>query len=335
MLGAPLDDWERDPEEARGFEREAFYSDAAAQACEAKDFLEQDRRTWVHYPYDSLSELVGPISPGEYHLLLALSGNGKTTFLMNVIHQWVARGTKVYCLPFEQDPRTMRLMLAGLYLQADPRLVARLDWGALPTGTRENVETHLLMQTEEWMADRIRFDGSTQVGPRELRTLMRVAARQGYQVFVVDHFDRFRNTQYLDTKLLAEGLKEGAKETGMAVLCANQVTRVKSAATAFRRTTPPGIDDCKSGNTVGENADSILALYRPLIEGMTKADRMQVSSGLRKVEDFIDNAKMGVKVEKSRWTSHAGRTVLLTYDRAMLSDPATQRRDAWEARNDV
>lgn len=313
-------------------EREALHAEAAGQIIDARDILETDPLRWVRYPWESVHQLTGPIAPGEYHLLVALSGNGKSTFVMNALHGWLTRKRRCYVLGFETDPRVLRLMLAALYLQVDPRLVARLEWTQLPPGTRDQVETHLLMQSEDWYCDLLRFDGSTQVGWRELEATMALAARAGYELFVVDHFDRFDAPSYRDTKRLAEGLKEGAKAHGLAVLCANQVSRVTRGTPAFRRTTPPEIEDVKNGSVVAENCDAMLSIYRPLLPTMTKADRAMVTSGLKSVEDWIDRHAMGLKIVKSRWTSHAGRSVTLRYDQGQLTDPATDALEAMEAR---
>lgn len=307
--------------------------EAVAQALAAHDAIEEhDPATWVRYPWAGLDALVGAMSPGELHTVLALSGNGKTTLLVNLLHEWLMRKTRCYVLGFETDPKLLRLMLAGCYLKVDPRLVARLAWDQLPEGTQDQVETHLLMQTEAWHTDLLHLDGSTYVGPRELDQIMRTAHKAGYQVLLVDHFDRFDARSYQDTKLLAEGLKEGAKAYNLAVLCANQVSRVTRGTPAFRRTTPPSLDDSKGGNVLGENSDAILSLFRPLVAEMTKADRAMVTAGLRPVEDFIDHRRMGVKIEKSRWTSHAGQTTYLTYTQGLLTDPATEAEDAVASR---
>jgi hypothetical protein len=333
--GYDLDDVLNPPDVAREAEREALRSEAIQQTVDAHHLLHSDPTHWTRYPYDSIARLVGPIAPGEYHLLLALTGNGKTTWLLNVLNEWTVTPTRTYGLFFEQPPTIMRLMLAGLALGYDPRLVARLEWAQLPEGAKAAVDTHLLWQGADEMTARVYFDGNTQVGPHELDRTMARAARNGYTVFVVDHFDRLDARSYSDTKKLAEGLKEGAKNYQLAVLCANQVSRVKVTGTIWRTVTPPGVDDCKGGQVVAENADCILSLYRPLVEGFTKADRALVAAQLSPVEDFINPLAMGVKVVKSRWTSHAGKTVQLAYHAARLRDPETDARFTQETRYGV
>ena len=55
-----------------------------AQTDEAQDALCLERDAWLRLPWPSLDDVVGGIGLGNVWFVGGFSGNGKTTFLMNL-----------------------------------------------------------------------------------------------------------------------------------------------------------------------------------------------------------------------------------------------------------
>lgn len=297
----------------------------------ARDWLEQDPKTWVHLPWDTITEAVGALHPGAFWLVGAYTGAGKSTFLANTLMHFAAAKLRTYYLPLEQPPELVRLMWAALACGYDPNLVVQLKWPLLPPNARQEVSAYLDWQESDIGRRLVFFDDVSSPGVRELEDTLSRAGRQGFRVVVIDHFNRLAQPRYEDTVALARVIKETAKAYQLAILVAGQLNR-GDGRNPLRMYLPPTIEDVKGGNVVVEECDVALGLYRPLIETVTKADLALVKAGQKDVGPFIAPNAAGIKVLKHRFGSNTGRIFTLTYERGRLRDPETTTRDLLEER---
>jgi replicative DNA helicase len=331
VLDYGYDDYEDTPAAAHAAEAEAMRGLSLEQVDGAREWLRQDPLRWVRLPWDTLTEAVGALHPGAYWLVGAYTGAGKSTFLSNCLMDFAARGTRTYYLPLEQRPDMVRILWAGLACGYNPNHVAQLEWGRLPPNARTEVQAFLDWQESDRGRDIVFFDEVSTPTVGELRATIARAGRQGYQVMVIDHFNRMAQPRYQDTVDLAQALKEGAKEWGLALLVAGQLNR-GDGRNPLRMYLPPTIEDVKQGNVIVEEADVALGLYRPLQATASKADLALVRAGMKDVAAFVEPNTVGVKVLKHRFGPNTGRTYRLTFKAGRISDPITEHRDTTEAR---
>jgi replicative DNA helicase len=82
----------------------------------------------IHWPWQAVNDLAGPLVPGRLTYIAAFPGGGKTTFLTHCLYYWLASGRSVLYLPLEADPGEVYTRLACLELgvSADEALSFRL-----------------------------------------------------------------------------------------------------------------------------------------------------------------------------------------------------------------
>ena len=93
---------------------------AHEQAYGAYMDLKRPESDYLHLPWPSVDTLIGGIQPGTVGLVVAGSGQGKTSFLMSMTHLLLNRERCVYYLGLETTPPVLRTQLACLRLNLHP-----------------------------------------------------------------------------------------------------------------------------------------------------------------------------------------------------------------------
>jgi hypothetical protein len=114
--------------------------------------------------------------------------------------------------------------------------------------------------------------------------------------------------------------KELAKEYGIVIVFTSQQGRVKDGdrLAAFR---PPDISALKGAGTIEEESDAVLFLYRPLRQGLTRADFTAFRAGEKNLRDLLMPERMAVAIGKHRLDGDAlGKQVMLRVSRGKVTD---------------
>lgn len=287
-------------------------------------------------PWDSLHEIVGHLWPESFWVVAAATGNGKSTFLMQLVDAWASDKRRVYMLPLEQPAELMRQYWAALANNLDPMRVLENDWPHLPAKARQAVTGHLEWQVHpEGGRNLVRFSGTQFVGAAQIVKEFEQADAFGASVIVIDHLHR------LDTEggngwtalvKLCQTIKECAKVFRIPVLAAAQLHRDKEGD-VLAPFLPPKPTAIQGGEVVRQECDVAIGLFRPLIETFNAEDAREVRLGKAKIRPFLEPNTVGVHVLKHRVRGKAlGEILKLRYEHGRITCEQTAKRLQWEDR---
>lgn len=304
------------------------------QTVAAEDRLALDFTRCPRLPWDSLHAAVGHgMLPDQVWILAASSGHGKSTTVMNVVNALATARKRVYMLPLEQPTDVMRIYWAALDIGLPTALVLKNDWANLPSTAREDLSVHLGWQRAGG-ADVVHFSDEPFVDEKRLEAAYLEAAEFGADVVVIDHVHRLElsGDDWRAWKRMCQKLKELAKHYRIPVLGAAQLNRGQGPMDRLKAFLPPHVDQIEGGKVLEQEADVILACYRPLIDAMTSDDAKAVRMGAP-VKPFLAEHTIGFHLLKSRITGAVGDIVKLEYRHGKIICPQTEERLTWEKRN--
>lgn len=202
-----------------------------------------------------LDRLLSGLVAGEYIVVAADPGGGKTSFALNV--------TEINCL--DDNP----VQFFSLEMRRDP-LVLRLGSGL--TGIN-----HLKFRNGSWMSedelDRacqafenikgwpLWIDDSGGLAPRELYARGRMQVAKGAKLIVVDYLQKIAapgDSGYERATLASEAVRQLAKDTAVPVLCISQLSRRKDRASQ-----KPELFDLRDSGAIEQDAHAVIMLWRP------------------------------------------------------------------------
>lgn len=291
-------------------------------------YLETDPEAGgVRFPWTRLDALVGPLRSHYLTLVGADTGNGKTSVMMHLLHEWQARGRRVYMVSLEIDPFLLRLYWACLATGCDPRPVIQKGKQGLPEESLTQIQRHMTWQAGSRDAShRVRFSSWRRLAIADLHPMMVEARTQGADVILLDHLHEIdidgpevRGTGYDRWVSCCRLLKELVREFQIPVVAAAQFHRDK----AFDRLAPflpPKDTAFQGGHKLLQVADVALGLYRPLTSLITKGEMVRLRAGLLNIRDFISQGQIGCAVLKHRWQDQRGKVCTLRYTQGYITD---------------
>jgi replicative DNA helicase len=284
--------------------------DAQAQAERAAEALYEDLSDAPRYPWPALDKLLGPMRPGEVHILAASTGSGKSTFLASLIARLTTEGHPLIYAPCEVKSQDILHRLACHQLGYDYIHVGRRQWEYLPEGAREQVarvSNSIASSGFLWQLDNFQptLDAIAQKYEEvrvELETKRLLPA-----VVVIDHFQQLTPPpiaqRWLAVQQLARDVKMFAERTGTTVLLSAQLTRGKADNSAMRRLATfelPTKEDIKEASAIAEVADVVITAARKLRDDITPDERKALRNGTINPKQLADWGVMQLGVEKHR-----------------------------------
>lgn len=312
---------------------------AADQVLDALTRLKIDPRTLLRLPWDSLHDLLGYLWPEQFWVVAAATGNGKSTFLMQLINAWASQKRRIYFLPLEQPADVMRQYWAALANDLDPARVLQNDWASLPRDAQHRVTEHLKWQAElSGGRTRVHFSDARYVSEDILAEEMLHALAFGADVVIIDHIHRLdlgTGNSWNGLVRICQAIKEGAKNCRIPVLAAAQMHRDKEGD-VLAPFLPPKPTAIQGGEVIRQEADVALGLYRPLLASFTPDDARDIRAGKAKVGPFLEPHCVGAHVLKHRVRgSTFGDIVKLKYLHGKITCSETEDRLAYEGRLDL
>lgn len=242
------------------------------------------------WPWEDLDDLVGPMLPGDLAVVFALTGNGKTTFLLSAMEEWARRETSTLFIPLEMDAHECRARWAAWKLGLNPVHVLRNQWDALdkygrrlmPEGARDDFEATL---HDQIASPYIHFATPKFITTDGIGRWVRWAhANLGVRQVVLDHFQRVDHqggqadaaSHRLAVQGTARMLRDLARELGIVIVAAAQANRSPDPLDAYK---PPLLARLKDAAGIGEEAVSVITLSRKLDPKATKQQLAQVRAG--------------------------------------------------------
>ncbi|HNB58713.1 MAG TPA: DnaB-like helicase C-terminal domain-containing protein [Phycisphaerales bacterium] len=276
------------------------------------------------WPWGALHELVGQMLPGDFVVVCALSGNGKTSFLMSAMDWWSDRGCSTLYIPLETDPHEVRARWAAWKLGLDPVHVLRNEWHRLPEGAQDSFESALDDQVANPC---IHFAPPKFITLDEIRKWVRWAHQHlGVRQVILDHFQRVDHgageqnaaSHRLAVHATARGLKDLSRDLGIVTIAAAQANRAIDPLDAMK---PLLLARVKDAAGIVEEANIVLTLSRCLDPQASKEQLAAVRSGMLEEWRVALPNRMVVCCRKHRLDGKAlDRRVRLAVEHGRVSD---------------
>lgn len=267
---------------------------------------ELDRPAWdyLHLPWPDVSALVGGIAPGTIGMLVGYSGQGKSTFLMNLTNELLEQGHCVYYLGLESAPEFIRTQLACLRLNLDPGDVlsgaakSHPDW----PGWRTNLIAELDAQREQRDGYRLLVGAQDHVDLAGLLEAADDAAAAGASLLIVDHIDHVGgDASYGESVQILHGLLNATKRLKLRTLIASQLNQASLHGDRLAQFRPPSRAAVKMGGHKMEVSTYAIGVYRPVSKNVTKGDLQALREDRVDVSRLLEPNTMGVVCMKNRF----------------------------------
>lgn len=301
---------------------------ADAQITDAVYRLHADRRRFLRWPWQAVQDVAGSVAPGELWIVAARTGNGKSLFCLNWFDRLIDAGHRALYVGLEQTPAELRVKWACLRTGVAPKLMLAPEPHQTASDPHWMAAAELVQADLKWQGTpdvkaRAKFAEAARITRRGLETWTRWAVDHGCEAVFVDHVDRMAHGEgqnsFHELSETIVAAKELALSEGVAMVLASQCGRPNGDP--LQKFMPPALHELRGAGTKEEEANAVLAVYRPLKSGVTEAQMKSVRQGLADESTIYEPGTLGVRVLKHRLDgAQLGRQALLTVDRGRLSD---------------
>jgi hypothetical protein len=303
---------------------------ARLQTEEAREVLSRDTSRSPRWSWPSLDRLQGPMMPGEFHVVGALMGNGKSAFLMSQMDAFARRGVGVLYIPLEIDPKLCRIRWAAWQCQLDPVAVLRGEWHHLPPDARERVEAAL---AEIERQPHVHFVPEKRITLASIEKWMRRAKGEvGVEVVMIDHLHRLSIGDHaaqirVHLSETVRSIVDLTRDLELVTIAAAQLNRNNDLFDAY---TPPSRDRLKESAAIGEEAWTITMLSRRFRPDVTAEEFQMAKRGIKEIAALADVGIMQVTNRKDRMAGAAiDKSVLLEVRNGVVVE-RERYAEAWQ-----
>lgn len=300
---------------------------AAAQTVDAQALLDVDRSGAPRWCWRGLHKLSGVMLPGELHVVGALMGNGKTSFLMTQMDAFARAKVGVLYIPLEIDPKLCRVRWAAWRTGLDPVKVLRGEWGGLPPESKDVIRAELAYLGKQ---HHIHFTPDKRITLPAIRSWCeRAKGDAGVEVVMVDHLHRLSIGAHAEQVRVhlsetVRGIADMLRELELVGIAAAQLNRSGDTLDAFY---PPGIDRLKESAAIGEEAWTVHMLSRRLLGDTSPGQVTQARQGKVDVASLEDPGVMVVTNRKDRLAGAAtNRSIALAVNGGKVEELAPDWR---------
>lgn len=310
-------------------------TDAAAQQEIHSDTL-------VRWPLASLHDVLGFLLPGTVTYCAAFPGNGKTSFVTQMIAGWAAAGRRPWVMPTESRPRGLMTRLAAMRAGVDPddalsfRLRERVDQGDLLA--REDFDrltaTYLDLLVEVQQRITLAIEPTPMLTPELFRRSCEAAAKAGAQIVCTDHVDQVvakpgaQISGYQCSEQVQHDALQFAQDYDMPIVLMSQLNSSRTQGDPLHAYRRPLLDWLWMKGVKDQVATTIFGLFRPIDPACDGKVMKDAREGLVETWRVALPYTMGIGVMKQR---HGGaqrdRVLHLDYRGGVLSDLPPRDRE--------
>ena len=212
----------------------------------------------VRSGFMDLDSLLGGFKRGDLVIVAARTGVGKSSFLLNLARN-VAVGQHGTVAVFSLEMAGEQLAMRLLSTEAD------VDSTRLRLGMHTEAEEARIMHAIGTLAETNLFiDDSAVLTVPEIRAkCRRLQTEYGLDLVIVDYLQLLHGSGRMDTRAnevgaISRGLKELARELGVPVLAAAQLSRAVETRTPHI----PMLSDLRESGSIEQDADIVMFIYR-------------------------------------------------------------------------
>lgn len=209
----------------------------------------------LHTGLLELDNAITGFRAGEYYVIGARPGQGKTALACQSLRENCKAGNKVAMFSIEMTEEQIMLRLLSMetgidiFDLRDPRTLSRWDMDKIKL---------CLAEISKWP---LVIDDSSKVTIHELTARARLMIKQGAKAIYVDYLQRVGGdgrSPFDKVTSVSEGLCELAKSSGIPVIALSQLRRGEQGALG-----KPTLDDLRQSGQIEQDAHAVLLLYRP------------------------------------------------------------------------
>jgi DNA primase catalytic core len=265
--------------------------------------------------WSSLDKLA-KIPAGALTIIAGRPGQGKTTFQLNLLSNLLRDypDKNFYYFSYEEARKAIALKLimmrAGVVIQAESNYGAYVHYMKARRGSVEASDRRIEQALQEFkeLTSAGRLTISDDMYPADdLATVIGLLAKKGNTgAVIVDYIQRIptqsQSQRYLELKIVSSRLLEQAVKLDIPIILGAQLNRSQDS-------TKPRLENLRESGDIEQDANLVLSLYTPAIEGLEMAE----SKGY--VSAVVD---MEVSILKNRGGA-SGRKITLSFNRPVLS----------------
>jgi replicative DNA helicase len=282
----------------------------------------------LEWPWPTLNGVIGCLLAGDVWVIGARTGEGKSTFIANLIRLSGWSGApRMMIAPLEVSPAAFQMRLAALDIGYPVKAVVRQEWwlaGVEPEAGRAAVQAAVRRQGEAPLRDCVRYCPAETLDRSGLVALVAAAAAEGHRLIIVDHLHHMDHGDGPEHRGIRETMKAAkalAREYDVAILFTAQLGR-GDVRDRRRKFFPPELTDLQGASAIEQVADGVLLLYQPLLPGTRAKDIDAVLCGERAYRDVFKSNAVAVKCAKHRLDGSVRNHVLeLVFDDGEIRDP--------------
>jgi KaiC/GvpD/RAD55 family RecA-like ATPase len=312
-------------------ERLAGFRDLAAeQVGRAEGALTLAPRRRLRFKPHALHGITRYLVPGQFILVTAATGIGKTTFLLSTADDFLLLGKKVAMLGLEQEDHELRTALACLRAGVPRHIAIENSWLEYADGREmfERVRHQLDAQACSPLLDQLLLLPHRYIDTKTLITAAKEAHDFGAEVLIVDHIHHIQaGADYSEFARLVQASKKIAEDFGFVNLSAAQINRESLRASGSHRLTrymPAQLHQIQGGGVIEQNVNMALNLYRPVMVPKNDEETKKLKAAMRgEIEpgEVLQRNRMGVAVLKHRSNgSLEGRRCILALEDGKVVD---------------
>lgn len=209
--------------------------------------------------YIDLDKLLSNMYGGNFHIVAARPGQGKTALLLSIAKNVCEKRKKpvLFSLEMSREQVAMRLMSQ----------VAQIDTQRLFEGKLQEDEwpkfTNAVETVEDW---NMSVNDITSISIPYIRAIARkMKAKDEIDLLMVDYIQladsdiKRRERRELDVSAISRGLKHIARELDIPVIAASQLSRELEKRSNKR----PILSDLRESGSLEQDADIVMFIYRP------------------------------------------------------------------------
>lgn len=297
----------------------------------------------VHFPWQDLRDIHGPMLPGRLYIVSARTGSGKTLFVRSLLEHLVGGEQPVPTAYWSTETTSEEVIraFAATRLGAHPARIEEDDFSQVPGGYGKfAVECANLVS--DWCTDtraahrRLALFDEPYPRVTSIRLALEELVERGIRAFVVDHLLRCVSdleNPFSAVSTAIRALRQTASDLGLVCIVTSQQGRNASGGDRLAWFAPPDLSALKGAGTIEEEADGVLFLHRVLRDDLVRAEMAELRSGRMPLKSAIAPHLMGVGIGKARVDgSRTHAEARLWVENGVVTDLPAGARAEWQSR---